>query len=273
MTELEFLKAESGITDDEWKAMEAVSGSQKILVAVKKAIGLSDQALKDKVSAENERLAFERRYQDEFVPEMRKVTQDAVRAQGEAARMAAQLKTAREYGIVPEETAAAQEAPRAPGSPDPNAVSRDDMGRFGAAFTSDVITLNDLNAEHFRLFGQPLGDTQALVDERQRQRTLGHKNFSLKQAWETKHNVAQKRDEIATQAKQKEKDEWTKQVLKEEREKNGANPGLRSGVPSKYATYKQSDATKEPWKAPHTKTQANKPWRDKAIAIVREAAA
>ena len=85
MTELEFLKAESGLTDDEWKAMEAVSGSAKILTAIKKAMGLSDQALKDKVSAENERLAFEKRYNDEFVPEMRKVTTDALSATARAA--------------------------------------------------------------------------------------------------------------------------------------------------------------------------------------------
>ena len=136
-----------------------------------------------------------------------------------------------------------------------------------------MIALNDLNAEHFRLFGQPLGNTQELVDEVQRQRTLGHNDFTLQKAWETKHNVVAKREEIATAATQKKIDEAVNARLKEEREKNGANPGLRSGQPSKYSTYKTSDATKEPWKAPRMKSQANKPWRDKAVAAVREFAA
>src|SRR5580698_8293995 len=144
MTETEFLMQESGLTADEWKAYEALGTTGKLLNAVKKAMGLSEQALKDKVEAENARLAFEKRYNDEFVPEMRKVTTDALRATGEAARLKAELDAAKQYGIVPESPAVV-EPPRAPGSPDPNALTRDDLGRFSDAQSRTLITLSDIN--------------------------------------------------------------------------------------------------------------------------------
>lgn len=274
MTELEFLKQESGLTDDEWKAMEAISGSGKILSAVKKAMGLSEQAIKDKVAAENARLDFEKRYNDEFIPEMRKVTQDSLRAQGDLAAAQARLKAAQEYGIVPEPPAVA-DPPRAPGSPDPNTLTREDLNRFSTAQSSTLIALNDLNAEHFRLFGSPLGNTQELVDEVTKQRTLGNKAYTLKQAWETKHDVPAKRAELTKVERQKEIDAAVAADRKVQAEKNSANPNVRSGVPSRFSSYKPTDAAggKEPWKAPHSINERNRPWREKAVSKVREAMA
>ena len=169
MTEIEWLKQESGMTDEEWTAMSALGGSGKLLTGIKKALGLSEQALADKVAAENERLSLEKRYQEEMIPELQRVTQDALRARGEAARMAEQLKTARQYGIVPDEPPV-PEPVRAPGSPDPNQLTRDDLSRFTQQQSNTLITLNDLNAEHFKLFGTPLPNTQELVNEVNRQR-------------------------------------------------------------------------------------------------------
>lgn len=274
MTELEWLKQESGLTDEEIKGLEAIGGFAKLRTGLMKVLGLSEKALKDKTEAENARLAYEKRHNEEVLPEMRRVTTEALRATGEAARLKAELDKAREYGIVPEpeKKESVVEPPRAPGSPDPNAISRDDFNRFSQSQSNVLITLNDLNAEHFRLFGSPLGNTQELVDEVQRQRTLGNKNFSLKQAWETKHNVEQKRTEIKAADQKKHDDEIRAAAIKEEREKHGANPNVRSGVPSRFSNYKASDATgdKEPWKASHSVNERNKPWREKAIAKVRE---
>jgi hypothetical protein len=282
MTELEWLKQQSGMTDDELKAMEAVAGHAKFVGMLQKMMGENKAALDAKADSERTRLDFERRYNDEFIPEMRRVTQDSLNAQAAAAAAEAKLKKAREYGIVPEDEgdAAAKAAaanggapPRAPGSPDPAAVNRDDFNRFSQSQSNVLITLNDLNAEHFRLFGSPLGETQALVDDVMRQRTLGNKTYSLKQAWETKFDVAKKRDEIAAVAKQKEKDGWTKEVLKTERERQGANPNVRSGATSRFSTYKPAEASNEPWKAPHSAQQRNKPWRENATQKVNEAMA
>lgn len=277
MTEIEFLMQESGLTTEEWKAMEAVSGSGKILTAVKKAMGLSEQALKDKVAAENARLDFEKRYQEEFIPEMRKVTQDSLKAQGELAAARERLRAAKEYGIVPEdEPPAVIVPPRAPGSPDPNGLTRADLDRFSSAQSSTLITLNDLNAENFKLFGSPLGNTQELADEVTRQRTLGNKNFTLRQAWETKFNVPAKREELAKAEQQKVIDAAVAADRKIQAEKNGSNPNVRSGQPSRFSSYKPSDGAaggKEPWKSTHSTKERNTEWRQKATAKIAAAMA
>lgn len=278
MTELEWLKQQSGLTDDELKAMEAVAGHAKFVGMLQKIMISNETANKEKQDAEQMRLDYERRHETEVLPEIRKVIEGSLRAQGEAARMKAQLDLARQYSIVPPQDpapAADPNAPpvRAPGSPDPNFATRDDFGRFTQNIAGDVIALNDINAEHFKLFGAPMGDSQALVDEMRRQRTLGNKAFSLKQAWEAKYEVSKKREEIKVAGQKKHDDEVRASAVKEERERNGANPNVRSGVPSRFSTYKPSDAGKEPWKAPQSKGHANRNWREAATAKVREAVA
>jgi pyruvate/oxaloacetate carboxyltransferase len=282
MTELEWLKQQSGLTDDELKAMEAVAGHAKFVGMLQKIMGENSAALQAKTDAEKITLNFEKRYNDEFIPEMRKVTNDALTAQGEAARLKAQLDKAREYGIVPEAEKPVVDPnapqPRAPGSPDPNVMTRDDFGRFSQAQSNVLVTLSDLNAEHFKLKGEPLGNTQELVDEVLKQRTLGNKNYSLRQAWETKYEVPKLREEIKAKDQKKHDDEVVAAALKVEREKQGANPNLRSGAPSRFSTYKPSDAEGgKPWAkrgviSPdgHTSPR-NKEWRDKVVSVVRAA--
>ena len=102
MTEVEWLKQQSGLTDDELKAMEAVAGHAKFVGMLQKLIGENTAGLKAKADAEQARLDYERRHEQEVVPEMRRVTEEALRATGEAARLKAELDKAREYGIVPE---------------------------------------------------------------------------------------------------------------------------------------------------------------------------
>lgn len=277
MTELEWLKQESGLSDDELRAMEAVAGHGKFVGMLQKIITSNENAQKAQQTAEAERLAFEKRYQDEFIPEMRRVTQDSLKAQAEAAAAKAQLEKAREYGIVPDqEPVKPVEQPRAPGSPDPNAISRADFENFSRAQASAIMTLQDLNAEHFKTFGSPLPNSQELVDEVNRQRTLGHKDFSIRQAWETKYDVAKKRDELRAAEQKKHDDEVRAAALKEYRQSNGDNPHIRSGQPSRFSTYKPSGSNggKEPWKVPAgQKRAAMHPWREKAVSAVRDSAA
>lgn len=275
MTELEWLKDKSGLSDEELKAMEAVAGHAKFIGMLQKMIGENEAAIKDKEDAEKSRLELDRVYKEEYIPEMRRVTQDALSANARAAAAEAAIQQAREYGIVPPEvkpSPAAADSPRAPGSPDPNSITRDDFGRFSAAQSRTIIALNDLNAEHFKIFGSPLGDTQGLVDEVARQHTLGNKAFTLQNAWENRHHVAEKRAEISRAERQKEIDAAVAAARKEDAEKFGANPNLRSGQPSRFSSYKPSDAGKEPWKAGHHEKSRNSEWRNKAIAAVNSAA-
>ncbi len=272
MTELEWLKEQSGLTEDELKAMESVAGHTKFVGMLQKIIASNESALREKQEAEKARLDFETRYNNEFIPEMRKVTQDSLRAQAEAAAAKAQLEKAREYGIVPEPDKQATDPaqpPRAPGS-DPNAVSRDDFGRFREAQNRTILATQKLSAQHFKLFGDLVDDWQPLVDEVNRQHTLGNKNFTLEQAWETKYNVPAKREEMSKAAQQKHDDEVRNAALKEYREKNGSNPNLRTGVTSRFSTYKATDSGKEPWKAPHSVNERNRAWRQNAIQKVSE---
>jgi hypothetical protein len=276
MTELEWLKEQSGLDETELKAMEAVAGHAKFVGMLQKIMASNSEALSAKQEAESQRLSFEKRYTEEFIPEMRKVTQDSLRAQGELAAAQARLKAAQEYGIVPEDNkTAVVDPPRAPGSPDPNALSQADFQRFSQAQSNTLITLNDLNAEHFKLFGQPLGNTQELVDEVQRQRTLGNKQYTLKQAWEVKNNVQAKRDDLAKAEQQKVIDAAIAADRKVQAEARGSNPNMRSGQPSRFSAYKPNEAAggKEPWKSSHSTNERNKPWRENAIAKIRESVA
>lgn len=277
MTELDWLKQESGLTDDELKAWETTLGDAKFKTFLTKIMKANEAEGAARKKAETELQQFTQRYENEFVPAMRQVTQDSLKKEGEAAALRAELAKAREYGIVPEDDKkdGKKEVPRAPGSPDPNLVSRDDFGRFSAAQANTVVALQNLSAEHFALFGSPLGGVDELVTEVNRQHTLGNKSFTLKNAWETKHNVAAKRQEVQAAAQKKHDDEIRAAAIREEREKNGANPNLRSGRTSRFSTYKSSDAQgdKKPWQSPRGARERNTPWRENARVKLREATA
>jgi hypothetical protein len=278
MTELEWLKQQSGYTDEELKNFESIMGNAKftsMLIKLQSAVSTAESA---RAKAEQDRLDWENNYQEKVLPELRTVTQDSLTAKGEAARLKAQLEQARQYGIVPDEPDAAAQVdpPRASGSPDPNAFTREDFARFSQAQSTAVTALNDLNAEHFKLYGSPLPNSQELVDETVRQRKLGHTNFTLRNAWEQKFDVPKKREEIAAAAEQKKIDAAVSEALKSDREKHGANPNTRSGQPSRFATYKASDAggnNAEPWKTPRSgmKSVMRQPWRKESAAKIAAA--
>ena len=138
------------------------------------------------------------------------------------------------------------------------------------------MALQDLNAEHFGLFNAPLGGTQELVSEVNRQHLLGNKGFTLKNAWEQKYNVATKRTEISAANQKKHDDEIRASALKEERERVGANPHMRRGQPSRYDRYKSTDAganAVKPWQSSHSSRERNTDWRNQALSKVREAQA
>ncbi|MDE2099393.1 MAG: hypothetical protein KGL39_19230 [Patescibacteria group bacterium] len=275
MTELEWLKQESGLTEEELKAMEAVAGHTKFVGMLQKMIASSDEARKAKETAEAERIAFEKRYNDEFIPEMRRVTQDSLKAQSDAAAAKAALEAARQYGIVPPEPVVSNEPARAPGSPSPASatVPQDQFRDWASAQSRAILSLNDLNAEHFKLFKEPLSASQELMGEVQRQHMLGHKDFTIQNAWEAKYNVPAKRQEIQAAELQKAKEEYAEAKLKEYKQKNGSNPAMVSGQPSRFSTYKPSEGNNtEPWKTPRSQQKvSNQPWRDKAAQKIAAA--
>ena len=273
MTEIEWLKQESGLSDEELKSWEATLGDAKFKTFLGKIMKANEASGAAKTKAESELNQFTERYNNEFVPAMRTVTQESIAREGEIASLKARLKKGEEYGVIPAEEVK-PEAPRAPGSPDPNLMTRDDFGRFSQAQSNTILALQDLNAEHFALFGAPLGNTQELVAETERQRLLGNKSFSLRNAWEQKHNVAGKRAEAEAARQKKHDDELVANTLKAERERTGANPNIRRGQSSQHSKYKPADGVdKKPWQASRSKHERNAGWRENARAVVAKAAA
>ena len=149
MTELEWLKQESGLTDDELKTYETILGDGKFKAMLKKVITSNDSLAAAKKTAETELEQFTTRYNSEFVPAMRDVTQQAITREGEVASLKAKLAKAKEFGLAIDDAPAnaAVEPPRAPGSPDPNALTREDLNRFSSAQSNTILALQDLNAE------------------------------------------------------------------------------------------------------------------------------
>lgn len=274
MTEIEWLKQESGLTDEELKAWEATLGDAKFKGFLTKIMKTAETEGAARVKAETELSQFIDQYQNKFVPEMRKVAEDSLKSEGEVARLKAELARAKEYGIVPVEETKNEAPPRAAGSPDPNYVSRDDFGKFSNAQANTVVALQNLSAEHFGLFGSPLGDVDGLVAEVNKQRSIGNKNFSLKDAWEAKYNVSGKRQEIQAASQKKHDDEVRAAAVREERERFSANPNLRSGQPSRFSMYRATDAkgNAKPWQSERGERARNASWRENASAKVREAA-
>ena len=278
MTEMEWLKQQSGLTDDELKAYETLMGDAKFKVMLTKMQATAESAAADKAAAETERLNLERQYNEVYLPEMRKVTQDALSATGEAARLKAQLDQAREYGIVPNAPPADPTAPtRAPGSPDPSMfVTRDDYTRTRNDLGMLSVQMNDLNAKHFKLFGAPIDDMQGILAEVQREQTLGHP-ANVEQVWERKYNVAAKRAEITAAEQKKHDDSVASDAIKKFKQENPATggPHTRRPGPSRFSTYDRNDSASgnvKPWQAPSgLKKAANKPLHDWAVSKVAEA--
>ena len=274
MTELEWLKQESGLSDEELKQFEAVLGDAKFKTMLTKVMAAKDAGLTAQQAAEQERLNLEKQWAETYQPELRKITQEALEAKGEAARMAEQLKAAREYGIVPPEPKI-PDTPRAPGSPDPSQfVSKDDFKNLEAQAGMGLALINDVSGEHFKLFGAPLTDTQDLIREVARERQLGHQ-ADLRSVWERKHNVAAKRQEIAAAEQKKHDDEVSAAAVKAYAEKHGDNPNTRAPRSSRFSTYDPSKVTEgsKPWQRPAGgKKAGNEPWRQESAQKLANAA-
>ena len=265
MTELEFLMQESGMSSDELKQWESVLGDAKFKTMLSKLMATKQTALADKASAEADLLKQQRDWQEVYQPEMVKITQEALAAKGEAARMQAELEAAREYGIVPPSAAAqATVQQRAPGSPDPSQfISKDDFSKLEQQAGMGIALINDVSGEHFKLFGAPLTDTQDLVAEVTRERALGHR-ADLRSVWERKHNVAAKRQEIAAAEQKKHDDEIRADERRQQAQLHGDNGNLRTPRSSRFSTYDPSKAPSEvkPWQRPiGGKRSSNEPWR------------
>ncbi len=275
-SELEFLKAESGLTDEQLDAYKELLGKAEFKTMLTKLQAAKDNAATTLQTAEQERLNLEKQWADVYQPELRKVTQDALAHAGEAARMKAELEQARKYGIVPpgaDDKKVDDPAPRAPGSPDPAYVSAADFQKLQYEAGTGLAVMNDLNAEHFKLFGTPVPNMQAMIDEVTRERKLGH-SADIRSVWEKSHNVAAKRAELSAADQKAHDDKIRADVTREFAEKHGNNPNLAIGRPSRFPSYDPAKAGSDvkPWQRPPSlRRSSNEPWRNDAVQKLTEA--
>ena len=279
-SEIQWLMDQSGLDDAQLEAYKGLLGDTKFKQMLIKLQATTTQAATDKAAAEQERLNLERKLNDEIYPEVRKVTQDSVRAQGELARAKAELEAARQYGIVPASaettataTATATEA-RAPGSPDPQYVPRSEFDSLQDKTGRAILQLSDIQAEHFKLTGEPLANSTELYDALARERTLGHSDVTLRTVWERKYDIPKLRDEKAAATKQKELDSYADQKVKDYAAKHTDGSPQRVARESRFSTYDPQDTagSKKPWQRGHAKGAENAPWRQQAIAKIDSAA-
>jgi hypothetical protein len=198
-------------------------------------------------------------YDTKALPSYEAKQQELIKANAEAARLAAIVKSAQEQGLL--ELAATADANKGgngngnnnpnPGNPgfDPNKyVSKDEITGFVDSAGSGLAKMQDAVLEHMQLFpNQPLK-----VSELRAEAVAAHKDFYT--YWEQKFNVPAKRQEVATAAQEAERKKWMEEGAKAKETElvsRFANPETRPMSPSTspFAARPATGRDKQPWES------------------------
>jgi hypothetical protein len=261
----DLLKAQ-GYTDAEISKMETEFGGDKMSRAFSEPVRQLNEArqqLADAVAAKED---FEKFYQDEVLPKVSTVYQDAINSRTRAAALETRLKAAQEFGflsdpkildgIVPGTTVlppnpvpGSPGAPGAPasgdGKPDPRYVLADSFARSVDSIPEMLANLTDISNQHYVLFGQPLPNVQEIV--RKAKDSKGKLN--VRTVWEQDYKVAEKRTEI-DKIRQ---DAHDKQIADEAVRKYASEHQMPFSTPGRtsvaaHFTPKSSEEARQPWK-------------------------
>lgn len=248
----------NGFTEEELAApeMAVLMGNAKWCKALELESERAETEAAEKSRLQGELDSDLKWYQEQAAPALKKATDEALSAKGEAAKYRAQLEAAQEMGLL---KIAGQEGANgmksagtdtnSPGSTtgaiqDPATgqfISRDSLGNELAPYLNqvgDVVAMAaDIPLDHRDLFGAPLpGGMAGLRKEYNDARTANRFRGSLMEYWENKYKVADKRAEVSAATRQKEMDEYADAKLKEERAKwisENSNPMTRPPVSSR----------------------------------------
>ena len=271
MTFAEFLNSigvdAKTLTPEQVKGLESLYADQNLGTALKGVVEAREQAKKLAAETEAKKKEFEDLYTGQFLPEMQKLTKEAVDAKAEAAAMKARLQAAETYALVDPEIKTSPAKPNeVPGSPAPSF----DTGKFQDDVARTMLMIQDLSGKHQKLFGEPLVNSQALAEKFNNERKLG-RNVTLEQVWRNEYKVAEKEAEVAA-ARQKEHDEKVKkEALSEYMKEHGSNPVLRSPRASRHSTYSDGPGNEKPWQSSRMRNAANAGWREFAVRKLEEA--
>lgn len=235
-----------------------------------KALEDEDEALQGRITKMQTDLdATTEWYNNTALPAIEKARKDAVAAQAERARLEAQLKAETEYGL---RRVAGQDGGdggaggggngdggrggngnggNGSGDPDPRYVDRDTFQTVTDQFGSAIAMATDIAEDHRDLFGKRLpGGVQTLRNEYKEAVTKKRFQGTLRDYWENKYNVEQRRTEVANKEREDHERKIAEEAVAKYKETQGnpftrapeasRNPFTRKGIaPSQGADGKQ----------------------------------
>jgi|SRR6185437_3246621 len=174
-----------------------------------------------------------------------------------------------EPDLLPDSSASATPAapvnPNLPPPQTPKWVAQDEYTKFANAAIATPFELQDVAAEHYQLYGKPLGNTRALLDKVAQSKG----RLNLRSAWEEEYEVPQRRQQIAdeqfNQKVNSEVDKRYQQKMSEALQPTPAREGHHSAVLRQKL--KLPDGTEKPTPATVSAEQNKDPKRGVMAAV------
>jgi hypothetical protein len=210
-------------------------------------------------------------YRTKAVPALNKAVKDATDARAKAAELEARLKSEQEYGLrkIAEQEGGTPAAPATPATPatpaiDPSQyVTAELFNQTASQFGSAIAMATDITEDHRELFGKRMeGGISKLRAEYMEATQNNRFRGDLRQYWETKFKVPEKREELR-QAEVKKREDT---IRAEERSKvlsevgnpmtrtmvSSRNPFTNRGTAATSATTGTTVPVKQPWERPES---------------------
>lgn len=247
----EYLKNEQKMTDEQITATAAAMGGEAVMARAFEA---------PMKAAEEARAALalnQEWYDNTVVPKLSQVYQDAINANTRAAGLEARLKSAKEYGFLADDVDIpgspkldANGRPVASGDPNPNPnprntdgqyVSRQDFSTAVESIPDMLANLTEITGQHALLFSAPLVGMKEMIDEARKRK------INVKQVWEEKYKVSDKRTELAATAQAAHDKKIAEEAVTKYRSEQ-SNPHTRSIMPSRSPHFTPAtEDVRKPW--------------------------
>lgn len=268
MTHREYLKS-IGMTDAKIAELETAFGQDLITKAFEGPLQQLTEAQRQVTEATTKREEFETFYQNEVLPKVSTVYQDAINMRTQNAALNERLKAAKEYGFLSDEAATGVVPGTPPGNPVPGSPGAPGAAASGALDTryvpadkfASAITdmpamlgrLTKMSNEHFSLFGAPLLDVDDLITEAQRRKV------NVQQVWNEKYKVEDKRKEITAATAATHDRQVAEEAVRKYASDHG-QPFTRPGIPSTASRFvsKSSEDVRQPWKGSRDRKEARR---------------
>lgn len=255
------------LTADQVKGLESLYADQNLGAALKGVVTARDEAKRLSEETSRKKQEFEELYTGQFLPEMQKLTKEAVDAKAEAAGMKARLQASETYALVdPEIKNTPVVSNPVPGSPGTSAF---DERKFGDNVARTMLAINDLSGRHYKLFGEPMTNSAGLAEKFENERKMG-RNVTLEQVWRNEYKVDAKEADVAAKRQAEHDKKVGDDRLAEYMKEHGSNPNLRAPRPSRHTMYSDSHSDSKPWQSSRLRGQANAGWREFALNKISE---